>query len=566
MKEATRQGLKRKVKFNSKVVDPKRIEQYIKKSKKIANEKVLLTTITPASVLPQHITYEDSQSPVLTTWTFPQHHEVPNIVVPDAAEVDEPMMLDMPSAVATPSRSRLTTPRSSLSRRSSFSSFEMTQTDLQGSNLGSSAFVFLEEVADEEDAIWGQDDLDRGCSDDLTRRCADFGNSPWLEAASRGMLTGGPGQGYADASGFGYLSSTPVAMVHQPSASTHTPPRKQPKDVLDQANHAANDFTEGIGPDGDCQATKFLNRSFHACICVGQAQEDGADRAAINGIVQEAIEDAMRIFASMISKRDGATLSVLSVLLTMLEVHGQLFQAHQILERALEVSNEQLGTEHGLSSTILWMLAVTGRRSQVSHQCSADKLEMVKIEIEDYFGVESFSALIATYNFAWAVLHEKQDFPRAADILLRLRHDCERVFGLCNLQTIITSVTLARAFFHQDRVVQAELLIKEMIGRLNQEFPRFHPYRLEALNRQAKFLEKLGKQDEAENLLWEVVTERFSILGPNNKMSTSSLEKLHQIRKTKGHDEDLKDLYRTVSAHCVKAGLDKKRQAYNFDS
>ena len=554
-KEANDQGIKRQVFFNKKPIPPEQICRYIKKSKKVANEDELLVFLQNESDRPDHITYEDLIYPPHTLYHHSSHQGPADI------DVGESTWLNVPSEAATPDRSRFITPRSDLSYRSSLSSFDMTQTEFQGMDIDSSPYVSLENLADDEDIAEMQQNHGEDVVDDITRRCAAAGHSPWLTQATKEILIGSDGEIFSDASGYGYMSSTPVAMLHQPSLVAVEPVSHSGLPALKRTSIPGASVNGLNIEEQKCEATRFLSRCFHACICIGQSLEEGVDRKALIELADGSMDEAMQIYAGMIVNKDGATLVAISILLTMFEVHGQLDLAHQLLRRTLEVSNENLGNDHALSSTINWMLAVTSRTSHLNHACSAEELEVVKVGIENYFGVGSYSALIAAYNFGWALLHEGQ-IERAGNVLFGLRYDCERVFGFCHVQTIITSVTLARAFYHNGDVANAEMLTKEMIGRLNLVFPPFHPYRLEALSRQARFLKKLGKKDQAETILREVVAERFSILGPSNPRSKSSLEELHKVIQSRGQAIDIKDLYRQVSNQCIKLESRRKLLAY----
>jgi hypothetical protein len=554
-REAKDQGIERQVFFNKKQILPEQICRYIKKSKKVANEDELLASLPNESDRPDHITYEDLIYPPHTLY----HHS--SYQGPTYVDVGESTSLNVQSEAVTPDRSRLPTPRSASSYRSSLSSFDMTQSELPGMDIDSSPYGSSENFAEDEPIARMQQNPSEDVVDDVTRRCAAVRHSPWLRQATREIVMGSDGENFSDASGYGYMSSTPVAMLHQPSLVTVEPVAHSGLPASKQAS-IPGAHVNGLNiEEQKCEATRFLGRCFHACICIGQSLEDGVDRKALVELADGAIDEAMEIYADMIVNKDGATLMAISILLTMFEVHGQLNLAQRLLWRTLEVSNENLGKDHALSSTINWMLAVSSRTSHLTHAYSAEKLEVVKVEIETYFGVGSYSALIAAYNFGWALLHEGQ-IERAGNVLFGLRYDCERVFGFRHVQTIITSVTLARAYYHNGDVTNAEMLIKEMIGRLNDVFPSFHPYRLEALSRQARFLKKLGKKDQAKAILLEVVAQRFSILGPSNPRSKSSLEELHKVIQSQGQVIDIKDLYRQVSDQCIKLESGGKLLAY----
>jgi hypothetical protein len=217
------------------------------------------------------------------------------------------------------------------------------------------------------------------------------------------------------------------------------------------------------------------------------------------------------------------------------------------------------------------MLSVPDRSSHFK-EFNTDRSQAVRESIVEEFGSTSESALVASYNVGWALLLEKHSdkakdalrLDKAAEVLGSLRNQCEQTLGPHHLQTIMTSVTLARVYFYRGSTLTAETLIGEMIGRLEKVFQPLHPYLLEALRRQAKFLQKLGKRAEAEKILLRVVQERFSVLGPTNSRSKSSLEELRLSMIARGAPIDIVQLHRQIKTQCVKYEVDRKRQAYQW--
>jgi hypothetical protein len=562
-READRGGIRRRLKFNKETKTRADLASYINKSKKVRNEDELLTKakVPPGAALPSHITYEDDvpnppQAPLLSQGDYSAYWPV---TVPNMAA---PTMLNVPLA-ASPNHSKLGTPVSSLSQRSSFSSFE--QMDFSNSNIGFHAAVSQEEIQDGFDF---EDEMDGPNNDEVLECVARVGRSPCFEAASDQILYPRPGAISPVQSIFGYLSSTPLSLQYQTSCPIST-----------WTHGAVMEFEYRTDPPSDntattpvkeSRATSFLSRCFYACMCIGQSREEGI-REDLEQLAYRAIDEAMLILAGMIQVRDGKTLSTLSILLVMFESLGQLELAQTLLRKALEVSKQEVGPEHALTATIDWMVSVPDRSSHFKG-FSTERFQTLRNSIAAEFGATSDSALVASYNVGWALLIEKHSdkaedalrLDKAADLLGSLRNQCEQILGPHHLQTIMVSVTLARVYFHRGSLPSAETLIGEMISRLEKAFQPLHPYLLEALRRQALFLQKLGKHADAERILLRVVRERFSVLGPFNSRSKSSLEELRSSMAKRGASIEIVELHRQIKAQSQKYEFERKREAYQW--
>jgi tetratricopeptide (TPR) repeat protein len=564
-RDADRRGIRRRLRFNKEIKTRTDLASYVKKSKKVRNEDELLAMVPHSAKLPAHISYDDDvpsqpQTPLLHEGDHSDYW--PAAGVPDIAAST---WLNVPPAAVTPNHSKMGTPISSLSQRSSFSSFD--QMDFTSSSVGLHPNLSHEQVSEEFEF---EDEIDAPTTAEVLGRIASVGQSTCFEAATEEVLCPRPGAKSPAMNIFGYLSSTPLSMQYQTSCPvsnrTDASSMGSERCMIPPSNSAGTAGT----PATQSQANLFLSRCFYACMCFGQSCEEGLNEALEN-LASRAIDEAMHFLAGMIQVRDGKTLSTLSILLAMFESLGQLELAQKLLRKALEVSKQQVGIDHALTVTIDWMLSVPDRSSHFK-EFNTDRSQAVRESIVEEFGSTSESALVASYNVGWALLLEKHSdkakdalrLDKAAEVLGSLRNQCEQTLGPHHLQTIMTSVTLARVYFYRGSTLTAETLIGEMIGRLEKVFQPLHPYLLEALRRQAKFLQKLGKRAEAEKILLRVVQERFSVLGPTNSRSKSSLEELRLSMIARGAPIDIVQLHRQIKTQCVKYEVDRKRQAYQW--
>lgn len=567
-REANRRGVRRQLKFNNEIKTCKDLAIYVQKSNKVRNEEELLANVPPTAKLPDHISYKDDvpsppRTPLLPRTDHGTFHAATGIMDSGA-----PMWPNVSLVAITPNYSKLTTPLSSLSERSSISSFD--QMEFTSSSLGLHPPLSYEEISEEFDFAQSEDEIDIPTTGEVLERVAFIGQSSCFEAASEEVLCPKPGSKASSASIFGFLSSTPLSVQYQGSFS----PPKMTDDATMGSKYRSSlpsRSADTVGPAGaQCRANLFLSRCFYACMCFGQSREDGLNEL-LEEMANRAIDEAMHVFADMILVRDGKTLSTLSILLAMFEALGQLELAQRLLRKALEVSKQQMGTDHALTVTIDWMVSVPERSSHFK-DFSAARSQAVKDDIVTEFGPTSESAMVASYHIGWALLLENHSdkaadasrLNRAAEILGSLRIQCEQHLGPYHLQTIMTSVTLARVYYHQESTLSAETLIGEMISRLEKVFQPLHPYLLEALRRQALFLQKLGKHDEAERILFRVVKERFSVLGPTNSRSKSSLEELRFSMAVRGEPIEILELHHQIKKQCVLYELARKRGAYQW--
>jgi hypothetical protein len=564
-RDADRNGVRRTLKFNKTIKTRADLASYIKKSKKVRNEADLLALNPGSAKLPEHISYEDEvQSPPRTLL---QPHSSRIAFVRADPEEGAQTWPNVPVVAVTPDHSKLGTPISLRSQRSSFSSFE--QMDFTNSSVGFHQSPSYEEMLEDFDF---DEEVNLPTTGEVLQRMQH--DSSFIDAAE-GVLSPKPGARAPAANFFGYLSSTPLSIQDQitfpvsnnieKAAADHEHLHKSPSNNKNSVHTSAE----------ICYATGFLVRCY-ACMCFGQSCEEDLNDE-LEGKADNAINEAMQILATMIQQRDGKTLSTLSILLVMFQSLGQIELAQRLLRNALKVSKQQICANRALISTIEWMVSVAGGSSHLT-EFSTGEFQDMREEISEHFGPTSESALVATYNVAWALLREEHldnaqnasCLDKAEHVLGSLRNQCEKILGPHHLQTIMTSVTLARVYFLQKKLLNAETLTGEMIGRLEKVFQPHHPYLLETLRRQAKFLQDLGKHDEAEEILLRVVRERFSVLGPTNPRSQSTLKELRASRSARGAPIELSELHRQIKAQCVEYETEMKsqreRQAYQWRS
>jgi len=354
---------------------------------------------------------------------------------------------------------------------------------------------------------------------------------------------------------FGLLSLTPIAvgrssMHSREDTENHHHSANEPVPAIAKSNVEGEHFK----PKGD--SCSFLSHCFSACIWQGQGFQTKADQM---------MKFAMMNFEDMIVHENDETLTSLSVLVALLEAHGQGDIATSILHQAHSVATG-LGDD-ALTTTIIFMLSALDRSA--ASACYADRLRGVHKKLEDRFGPMSKSALTAEYNVAWSLTQEAQQqpwkFEEALGILAPLKGKCEVVFGLCHHQTSSCTATLARVYARLENTKAAAYMIEELIRRLEQGLLRFHPYRLQARARHAEYLEELGKLEDAERILREVVRDRFAILGSQNPRSQHSFKRLQKLLRKQDREGEIEGLYQQFETAVDDEYNANQWRAYQFN-
>ena len=538
LRDAERRGIRRHLRFNNEIKTRQHLATYIKKSKKVRNEDELIAELAPGAELPEHITYEDVPDPPHAT-----HFDAAVSVLthPNAAGRVSPW-LRVPSREVSPNGSRVATPRSSPSHRSSFSSFDMGQMDLPSSEIVESAHESQEDLTEDEELL---EEVVEVVDELLEDRCSAESNRAGFYAVVDGLLAPIPGAGVSATSTHAYLSVTPTLMKHQTFPPRRENQSSQKETSTSRTRHPSADLN--AEPTYRSEAARYLGTSLCACMCLGQSYENGPGSSSMRRMADASIMEAKESLHAMLSTRDGDFLGSISSLVAVLEAHGQLEFAKLCLRDARDIAKGLLHEPHAVIDCISYMLAVEDRSSHTSPEHGSDRLRDIQAGVEQYFGLLSRSALTVNYQVGWALAHERK-FDEAGDVLGLLRARCETVFGPYHMNTAMAGLTLARVYFHKDRPDAAERLVSEMIGRLEQIFDRRHPFRLEVQHRQATFLKKLGKRRSAEAVLREVVGERYAVLGPANPRSISSFQDLQKLLMEENRLDEAERLWHEMSS------------------
>jgi hypothetical protein len=536
-----REGRQQVVLLRGRVITREDINTYLKKTKK--REENLRATIPRPTEWPAHLTFRSSRSQMqmLYTTTSPWN--------------------------ASSSPTKLLTPRSSLSQRTSSSSRHIAdsgfaslspRTSFSSRHVADSGFA--SETEDDENATGHKhyepldkdvpmEEIDFLEDDEISDRdkvkiCTGLAESDNFRAIVRQIIAPQPLSGFERANPlfFSLLSTSAPAIYRQdqdvvPAGQTQAsestfskalkydreiPARSYPIQMTCGAEHGA---TISVEP-----SVSFLGRCLSACIVGGQGFRETA-----NALIHDAVQD----FRNMINRCDSYSLTVLGSLISLLESVGQRPLAETILRKILETENDQLENESPINVTIRFLLDIVYDRARQS-KYNADRMRQVYHGLCELWGADSPSALTGLYYVAWALIlvDDTDSYKEAWTILERLNIECELILGPCHFQTITSMVTSARVLYHLRKHWEAALMINRAIQRLELIYEDFHPYRLEARSRQAKLLMKLEGSHDVEVILQDVVRQQAAVLGIQNSRTQSTLALLQHFLIKKGRIQE----------------------------
>jgi len=305
--------------------------------------------------------------------------------------------------------------------------------------------------------------------------------------------------------------------------------------------------------DDKSYAALFVDNCLYWCYCVGQENPRFQEHAEYH------LQTASLHFVCMLqdTKSPGEDcFTALSVMTTLFDCLGHTQRLSTILTVCDQVTRRHLGADNPVTKIIAFKKSFLGRRQRGEGPMhDLDQLEAIYEETKTFYPKSLGAALTARYNWAWAML-EMKHVEEAQRQLETIVIESRARFGVDHIQTIMSSATLARATLYCGNAQEAMRIMEEDVCRsIRIIFPRDHPFTWEANHRQAIFLRKLadGTSDDnsryeylwtAEELLREVVVQRYRVLGDSNPKSGHSFHLLKAILEQQGKFKDAANLWK----------------------
>jgi hypothetical protein len=548
LEDIERENRKQDVLLRDRVMTRADINNYLKKTKR--REENLRAAIARPTTWPNHITFISSHPQLETPPRSRGHHGGGQGLSPSQPELATPSWTTTPSWNVSSSPSKVLTPKSPLSQRTSFSSVHVANSDVAKMGEEDSMKIEYRQVGplDEDELM---EDLD-SCQDDevsacdMAKICAGLAASDNFGAMVRQTVAPKPPAAFERANPlyFTLLSKSAPAIYQQdqlevPAAKTQACQSDSATFVeLDHGTFAT--FQLGRLPTETGQeslvstepSVLFLRECLSACIVQGQGFREPAN-VLMHGAVQ--------VFKGMISRRDPYCLTTLNLLTAVLESVGQRLLAETVLRRILETVHGHLENEDPVNVTIRFMLDIVSGRAKKS-EYDANRMWQVYHEICELWGEDSPSALAGLYHVAWSLALDKATRAEAWNILKPLKAKCELTLDPCHFQTITIMTTSARVLYHLGEHWEAAFMINQAIRRLDRMYEDFHPFRLEARSRQAMLLMQLDGSYDVETILQDVLRQQTAILGFENPRTQFTLATLQKFLSRKGRSQELESV------------------------
>lgn len=519
LEDIARENRKLDVLLRDRVMTRADINTYLRKTKR--TEESLRAVMVRPTTWPTHITFRRSE---------------PQLDTPPGSRGTTTPPLNVSSR-----SSRVLTPNSSLSQRTSISSmhFEHTNVPVMAEEDGIATEYRQGGPHDADDLMEDVDSCedDEVSEEDMTGICKGLAASKNFVSMVRQTVAPKPLAPFerADPLFFTLLSKSATA-THQddqqevPAAKAQAYEAKSARFV--QPHHGTSPTAQSTRPGTEIAkesasstepSVSFLRECLSACIVQGQCSYEAA-----TGLM----DGAVLLFGDMISRGDPYCLTALNLLTTVLESVGQRLLAESVLRRILETTHGHWQNEGPITVTIRFMLEIVGGRAKKS-EYDAKRMSQVYTGLCELWGADSPSALAGLYHVAWSLALVEETRAEAWSILDKLKVKCETILGPGHFQTITAMTTLARVLYHLGAHWQAAEMINEAIQRLDRTYEVFHPVRLEACTRQAILLMKLGGSYDVETILRDVLVRQVAILGcenPRTRFTITTLQKFHEER------------------------------------
>jgi hypothetical protein len=544
--DITRENRREVVLLRGRVMTYADINTYLKKTKR--NEENVRAAMARPTSWPNHITFRPSKPQLDTPPGSRGHHGGSQALSPSQSDLATPSWTTTPPLNVSSGSSRVLTPKSSVSQRTSISSMHIAHTDvpIMAEEDGIAAEYRHVEPHDADDMMedvgpWEDDEIS---AEDMEGICEGFAASNNFVAMVRRTVTPKPLAAFerTDPSLFQLLSKSATTSYQEDQqegqaakSATSVKPHRGTSPTAPSTRLGTQIAQESASSTEP--SVLFLRKCLTACIVRGEGFHEAA-----TGLMH----DAVQLFQGMISRRDPYCLTALNLLTTVLESVGQRLLAEAILRRILEATYGHLQNEGPINTTIRFMLEIVGGRAKES-EYDANRMFEVYDELCELWSADSPSALTGLYHVAWILALGAETRGEAWSILDPLKAKCEVTLGPGHFQTITTMTTSARVLYHLGEHWQAARMINEAIERLDLMYEDFHPVRLEARSRQATLLMKLEGSHDVETILQDVLAQQHAILGFENPRTQSTLATLQRFLQGRGRKLSLPEVLDGVS-------------------
>jgi eukaryotic-like serine/threonine-protein kinase len=241
-------------------------------------------------------------------------------------------------------------------------------------------------------------------------------------------------------------------------------------------------------------------------------------------VVREVLDNASRDIDSGLSQDPELQARLMYTMATVYRNLGLYSRAQPLIEKALQIQERVLGSEHPdtlrSKSSLAWCL------SQEGHYGMAEKLERDTLNSDHrVLKANDPDTLSSISNLAWILSQEGQY--GEAERLGRSNLAAEvRIFGSDDERTIRSTNNLASTLFEEGKYGEAENLERDALARERRRFGADHPDTLATAANLASILQDEGHYDEAEDVERETLSTQQRVLGPEHPSTVRTMNNL----------------------------------------
>jgi serine/threonine protein kinase len=241
-------------------------------------------------------------------------------------------------------------------------------------------------------------------------------------------------------------------------------------------------------------------------------------------VVREVLDNASRDIEGGLSHDPELQARLMYTMATVYGKLGLYSRAQPLIEKAVQIQGQVLGSEHPdtlrSKSSLAWFL------SQEGNYAVAEKLERDTLSSD--YGVlkpDDPDTLASISNLAWILGREGKY--GEAERLGRSNVNAEvRIFGRDDERTIRSTNNLASTLFEQGKYGEAENLDRDALARERRRFGADHPVTLVTAANLASILKDEGHYDEAESVERDILKTQQRVLGPEHPYTVRTMNNL----------------------------------------
>jgi tetratricopeptide (TPR) repeat protein len=227
-----------------------------------------------------------------------------------------------------------------------------------------------------------------------------------------------------------------------------------------------------------------------------------------------------------------------------LTLRGLYRQAEPLLQQALTIREQRLGTEHPETATNLDHLASLYYLEGKYEKAEPFYQRTLAIR-EQQLGTEHPETATTLNELAWLYIDQGK-YAQAEPLFQRALLIREQKLGSEHPETATTLNDMAVLYKAQSRYAQAEPLYLRALAIREQVLGSTHPDVAESLNNLAVLYKLQGKYAQAESLFLRALAINEEVLGPNHPYTAASFGNLAAVYKDQGKYEQAEPLFQSA--------------------